>query len=103
MLNVKKLLTQILLKLNGFSTQTIQLSSVTLTANGGTGSITGSAARSGYTALGIVAMTKSGGGSGEVSFTAFYLSGNNAVVYLYNNASAARTVSGQASILYKKS
>lgn len=103
MLNVKKLLAQILLKLNGFSTQTVQLSSVTLAANGGTGSITGDASRSGYTPMAIVGILKSGAGSGQVCFTAFYMNGSTAKVDLYNNATASRTVSGQASVLYKKS
>ena len=81
----------------------VALSSVTLTANGGTGSATGSVARTGYTPLGIVGVQKSGSGNGQASVTAFLISGTTATVSLYNNATASRTVGVTVYVLYKAS
>ena len=81
----------------------VSLSSVTLTANGGTGSATGSVARSGYTPLGIIGVQKSGSGNGQASVTAFMISGTTATVSLYNHATASRTVGVTVYVLYKAS
>ena len=102
MLNTKKTLTKLLQWVAGLTIETTQLSSVTIAASG-SGNSSGSIAKAGKTPLGIVAITKDGAGNGDVTFTAYYLSGTDAVISLRNMATASRTVSCSATVLYKKS
>ena len=58
-------------------------------------------ARSGYTPIGIVGITKSGGGSGYVDIAAYSLSGNTATVQCHNANSGARSNIGvTVTVLY---
>lgn len=101
MLNTKKTLTKVLQWIAGLSVETTALSSVSIAASGAADA-SGSIAKTGKTPLGIVAITKAGAGSGDVTFTAYYLSGSNAVVSLRNLATASRTITCSVSVLYKK-
>lgn len=101
MLNGKKILTQILLWISGLGIQTINLSSVTIAANG-SGNSTGDISQAGKQPLGILGVAKSGGGSGDVLISAYYLTGSSAVVSLRNFASASRTITCTVNVLYKK-
>lgn len=51
-------------------------------------------ARSGYTPLGIVGITKSGAGSGYVDIAAYSISGNTASIQLHNANNGARSTIG---------
>lgn len=72
-------------------------SSVTISAGSQT-NVTIDASRSGYTVLGIVGITNTGGAGLAVSD--FYLSGNTVYIYFSNPTSSSKTVTWYADILY---
>lgn len=74
---------------------------ITVSANG-TASATMDAAKAGYTPLGIINIQKSGTGNSAVAISAFRMSENSVGIGLANTASAARTLSVTATVLYRK-
>ena len=102
MLSIKKTLTKILQWISGLTVETTELSSASLAASG-SGNSSGSISKTGKTPMGIVGIEKGGAGNGDVAFTAYYLSGSNAVVSLRNLATSSRTVTCTVHVLYKKS
>lgn len=79
------------------------LSSVTLSASGGTDTATGDVSKTGYTPICIVAISKSGSGSGQAALSGYYISGTTANVSYVNVSTAARTVGTTVTVLYMKS
>ena len=79
----------------------VSLGNVTVNANGGTASATGSASKTGYKPLGIVGVQKSGAGNGEVAITAFYISNSSITISYRNGGSSQRTIGTTAYVLYK--
>lgn len=99
MLNTKKLLTKVLAWIPGFTTDSKTSGSVTVSALGAE-TVTISISKTGWVPLGIIGITKAGAGNGSLTFTAFYISGNDAVVSFYNTANASRTFTVTAVVLY---
>ena len=64
--------------------------------------LTVSVSKTGYTAIGIVGVQKSGQNYGTVAISRFYTDGTNAYVSIYNNYSSARTYSVSVDVLYQK-
>lgn len=82
-------------------TEAKSLGSVEIPASG-VRSVSASVAKSGYTPLGIVGITKTGSNNGDAVVSTFNVSGTTATVSLRNQGSATRTPSVTAYILYIK-
>ena len=82
-------------------TEAKSLGSVEMPANS-VRSVSASVAKSGYTPLGIVGITKTGSNQGDAIVSTFNVSGTTATVSLRNQGSATRTPSVTAKILYIK-
>lgn len=85
--------------------QTVQ-SAEPITINAGdVATFTIDATLAGYTPLGIIGVTKSGGGSGYITISSFYFNApdTTAKIAVYNNYSSSLTVYGIANVLYVKS
>lgn len=70
---------------------------------GSTASLSASAAKTGYTPIGVVGVTMAGSGNGLLSVSHFQISSSSVLVVLNNNSSASRTGTNiTATVLYKK-
>lgn len=101
MLNVKKTLTKIMAWIPGFTTESFTSGSITVASYGAETS-TLNATKTGWVPIGIIGISKAGAGNGSLTFTAFYISENNAIVSLYNTANASRTLTVTATVLYRR-
>lgn len=101
MLNVKKTLAKVLAWIPGFTTDSKTSGSLTVSALGAE-TVTIGMAKTGWIPIGIIGITKNGAGNGSLTFTAFYISGNDAIVSFYNTANASRTLTVTAVVLYRR-
>ena len=84
-----------------FMIETVTVASGTIAA-GAAENLNASVTKSGYTAIGIVGVQKSGQSYGTVSISRFYTDGTLAYVSIYNNYSSARTYTVSVDVLYQK-
>ena len=84
-----------------FIVETVPVASGTISAATAE-NFTVSVSKTGYTAIGIVGVQKSGQNYGTVAISRFYTDGTNAYVSIYNNYSSARTYSVSVDVLYQK-
>ena len=103
MLSVKKTLAKVLNALdNGYVVENKTSTQTTVGANGYSGALSVNVAKSGYTPIGIVGISKSGGSSLYCFVSNYSISGNNITFYLRNTYNGSATVTTTFSVLYKK-
>lgn len=85
----------------GFIVENVEVASGTIAA-GDAENLSVDVSKTGYTAIGIVGVHKTGQSYGYVSISRFYTDGTNAYVSIYNNYSSARTYTVAVDVLYQK-